>query len=235
VLVVAGVVQVVIYGYLARPGWLGVADKTFWDWLALLLPAYIAAIATYFGATLTRQQSDVQHEVEDQRAREAAVQTYVDQTLSLLANEAPRDSQRGEELRVLLRARTRMVLDRIDPTDKISVVRFLHDADLLLGEQPAVRLAGADLSGAILSGMNLREANLSGANLRKAELNEADLSGAWLSGADLSDANLSSATGITEEQLDQVESLEGATMPNGQKYEDWLKDKKASGKDEKNE
>ena len=24
-------------------------------------------------------------------------------------------------------------------------------------------------------------------------------------------------------------------MPNGQKYEDWLKDKKASGKDEKNE
>jgi hypothetical protein len=26
-----------------------------------------------------------------------------------------------------------------------------------------------------------------------------------------------------------------ATMPNGQKYEDWLKDKKAQGKDEKNE
>jgi hypothetical protein len=29
--------------------------------------------------------------------------------------------------------------------------------------------------------------------------------------------------------------LQGATMPNGQKYEDWLKDKKASGKYEKNE
>ena len=29
--------------------------------------------------------------------------------------------------------------------------------------------------------------------------------------------------------------LKGATMPNGQKYEDWLKDKKAQGKDEKNE
>ena len=33
----------------------------------------------------------------------------------------------------------------------------------------------------------------------------------------------------------QAKSLEGATMPNGQKYEDWLKDKKAGGKDEKNE
>jgi hypothetical protein len=29
--------------------------------------------------------------------------------------------------------------------------------------------------------------------------------------------------------------LEGATMPNGQKYEDWLKDKKVQGKAEKNE
>jgi hypothetical protein len=29
--------------------------------------------------------------------------------------------------------------------------------------------------------------------------------------------------------------LQGATMPNGQKYEEWLKDKKASGMDEKNE
>jgi hypothetical protein len=29
--------------------------------------------------------------------------------------------------------------------------------------------------------------------------------------------------------------LEGATMPNGQKYEEWLKHKKVQGKDEKNE
>jgi hypothetical protein len=29
--------------------------------------------------------------------------------------------------------------------------------------------------------------------------------------------------------------VDDAIMPNGQKYEDWLKDKKAKGKDEKNE
>jgi uncharacterized protein YjbI with pentapeptide repeats len=43
-----------------------------------------------------------------------------------------------------------------------------------------------------------------------------------LSGADLSHAYLKDAT-VKEEQLEQAECLEGATMPNGQKYEDWLK------------
>ncbi len=51
--------------------------------------------------------------------------------------------------------------------------------------------------------------------------------------ADLREANLSGAEGITKEQLDQAESLEGATMPNWQKYEDWLKSK-GSGEDREN-
>jgi len=114
--------------YLSGWKWTGIADRTLWDWLTLVLPAYIAIVGSYFGVTLSRQQ----REVEERRARETAVQTYVDQTLSLLANETPRDSQRSEELRVLLRARTRMVLDRIDATDKTSVVRFLRDAGLIL-------------------------------------------------------------------------------------------------------
>jgi uncharacterized protein YjbI with pentapeptide repeats len=44
-----------------------------------------------------------------------------------------------------------------------------------------------------------------------------------MSGADLSGANLREATGWTEEELRRASSLEGATMPDGQKYEDWLK------------
>jgi hypothetical protein len=50
-----------------------------------------------------------------------------------------------------------------------------------------------------------------------------DLSGADLSGADLSEADLSGAEGFSNEELDQqAASLEGATMPNGQKYDDWV-------------
>jgi hypothetical protein len=235
----------VIGSYIFDWKWTGFADRTLWDWLTLLLPAYIAVIGTYFGTTLTRQQSAIQHQVEERRARETAVQTYADQTLTLLATGASRDSQRSEDLRVLLRARARMVLARIRAPDKTTVVRFLHDAGLILREHPTVHLDGADLSRAILSGMDLREANLSGANLREAELNAvalvgADLSGAKLhdadlSGADLSGANFTDAEGVTNEELElQADSLKGATMPNGQKYEDWLKDREGRGKDVEN-
>ena len=102
---------------------------------------------------------------------------------------------------------------------------LLDNADLM------AHLPNADLSGANLIGADLSEANLSGANVSEANLIGADLSGAVLLNADLSDAvldnaNLSGAEGITNEQLEQqAASLEGAKMPNGQKYEDWLKSK----------
>jgi hypothetical protein len=48
--------------------------------------------------------------------------------------------------------------------------------------------------------------------------------------ANLRSANLSGTEGITNELLgDRAYYLEGATMPNGQKYEDWLKDKESRG------
>jgi hypothetical protein len=45
---------------------------------------------------------------------------------------------------------------------------------------------------------------------------------------------LSDNAWVTEEQLREVESLEGATMPDGRKYEDWLKDKEGSLKTDGN-
>jgi uncharacterized protein YjbI with pentapeptide repeats len=63
-------------------------------------------------------------------------------------------------------------------------------------------------------------------------LREADLHGADLSETDLTFANLTDAEGITNEELDQqASSLEDATMPNGQKYEDWIKEKESRGED----
>ena len=67
-----------------------------------------------------------------------------------------------------------------------------------------------------------------------ADLSNADLSGASLIGANLENANLSGADGITNAELEQqTVSLEGADMPNGQKYEDWLKSElREDGKNE---
>jgi len=82
----------------------------------------------------------------------------------------------------------------------------------------------ADLSDADLSDANLSEADLSYDNLSSANLQGANLTDAVFRGTNLSNANLSNAK-VTSEQLAEAKSLEGATMPNGQKYEDWLKDK----------
>jgi uncharacterized protein YjbI with pentapeptide repeats len=110
---------------------------------------------------------------------------------------------------------------------------ILVDATLSGTELGHATLIKADLTKADLSDAVLAEADLSGAFLDKADLSDAYLGGADLSNADLRHANLRGAEGITNEELDQqAASLEGATMPNGQKYEDWLQSKgrKENGK-----
>jgi len=54
---------------------------------------------------------------------------------------------------------------------------------------------------------------------------ETDLREADLRGADLREADLGHTKGVSNEQLSAARSLEGATMPNGQKYEEWRKDR----------
>lgn len=110
----------------------------------------------------------------------------------------------------------------------------LSQIDLDLANLSGADLSKADLNGADLSLANLRgarlgranlayaelfKANLSNTKLRNADLSHADLSQADLSGADLTQANLSGArlTGavISQQQLDSVASLNGATLPDG--------------------
>jgi hypothetical protein len=120
---------------------------------------------------------------------------------------------------------------------------YLNDTDLVTADLGGAELSDANLSDANLGSANLRGAILNAAYLFGANLSDADLSGAYvsranLSGANLSDANLFGANlegtqEVSDEQLAEAKSLTGATMPNGQKYEDWLKSK-GSGEDEEN-
>jgi hypothetical protein len=111
----------------------------------------------------------------------------------------------------------------------------LREADLI-----GANLEGDNLLGATLIEANLIEAKLRGANLMGANLMGADLSGAFLeeailvlavlNGADLREAYLMGAdlSGVrewTEVQLSTAMSLKRATMPTGQRYEDWIKSK----------
>ena len=122
---------------------------------------------------------------------------------------------------------------------------YLHGANLSEANLFGASLVSANLSEAILSEADLSKVSLSRTDLSEAYLIEADLHdsnlmggdlkgaylrGADLKGADLIEADLSGAEGITNEELEQqAASLEGATMPNGQKYEDWIKSRGEDG------
>jgi Pentapeptide repeats (8 copies) len=82
-------------------------------------------------------------------------------------------------------------------------------------------LREADLREAYLKEADLSTANLTGATLSRAYLRGADLTGVELTGANLREAYLKGVTHITNEELKRkARTLERATMPNSQKYED---------------
>jgi uncharacterized protein YjbI with pentapeptide repeats len=102
----------------------------------------------------------------------------------------------------------------------------LEATDLSGAHLEEANLGGASLAGASLSGAYLRDADLGGADLSGADLTDADgrfESGARMNGADLSGADLSGAdltkTEVTRDQLEKAASLEGATLPDGSRYQ----------------
>jgi len=234
----------IVYGYVAKPEWVGVADKTLWDWAELLIiPLVIASLAFFFNSRMQMHQEhrvqQAQKEREEvavhQARQDAALQEYLRQIVQLASDHKLSDTELGDPLRELVRVLTIMTLEQVDRFHKHTVLRILHEMNLIAGDngQPIVALDNADLREANLQGADLRYAGLRRVDMRKADLRGAELHGADLSDAKLDKADLSGAK-VTEEQLSQC-SLEGATMPNGLKYEDWLKDtEEGDGDDREN-
>jgi uncharacterized protein YjbI with pentapeptide repeats len=187
-----------------------------------------------------------ERELEEQRQREAELQTYFDDMGDMLLNEnSPlAEAFTGDPIRSLARAKTLTILERLDgqPTSKRNVVQFLYESRLIEEPNPKMYLTDADLSeadfseadlseadlrGADLSGFysgaNLHSADLSGANLDNAELanahlSEADLSGANLRSADLRGASLDFAD-LSGAKLDNAD-LSRATLRSAQRVTD---------------
>jgi hypothetical protein len=219
----------------------------------LIVPAAIAGAGLWFNQQLKErelqmadQRAQTDQEIADQRRQDDMLQAYLDEMSQLLSDkDRPLNrSQRGDTLSTLARARTLTVAERLDGIRKGSLVQFLYEARLIIGSHSVIELRGANLNEANLRGADLSktyvvwtklghanlsnadlsEAYLRGADLHGADLRKANLEGADLNGTNLEGADLNLARRITTEQLEQqIKSLEGATMPNGQKYEDWLK------------
>jgi hypothetical protein len=227
-------------------------DKTFWDWLDLLIVPVVLAIGGYL---FTRSESGRTQQIGEQRSQQTALQSYLEQ-ITQLVREGLRDEDPLSPLRLLARGRTLSVFWQLDPMRKRALLQMLHEAGLIGKGTPIIGLSGADLRNAYLRELDLKDADLRGADMKGVNLERANLSGADLRGADLSHASLhcarlgtarmidaltgetvarnqadlrytdlshadmSRATGVTEGQFDMCKSLVGATMPNGQKYED---------------
>ena len=265
----------------------GFRGMTVRNWLELLVvPLVLLGIGLLFQIQqngVEKRRLEAEQHIEEQRAQDEALQTYLEQIgQMLLDKDRPlRQSKEGDEVQLLARARTVTILRRLDSARNRDILQFLREARLVPSNKYEIQehivrldnsnLSKADLRGANLDSFDLHGTDLSGADLRDArlpwsylpyaKLNGADLRGAYLRGdpdqsgdADLSDANLSEAdlsydnlssanlqganltdavlrgtnlsnAKVTGEQLAEAKSLEGATMPDGQKYEDWLKDK----------
>jgi Pentapeptide repeats (8 copies) len=209
---------------------------------------------------IAEKQRDLDRQIADDRRQDDTLQAYLDGMSQLLTHkDRPLHRvQLGDSLSAVARARTLTVLTRLEGNRKGSVVQFLYESGLIQKDRLVLNLRNADLRGAFLSYANLRGAYLTGTNLGRAhlhgthlskadlseaylplaslfyaDLSEADLSGTDLSGANLEGAYLVGALGVTNEQLDQqARFLKGATMPDDQEYEDWLKEKKDRGNGE---
>ena len=191
--------------------------------MAGLLAALLAAVIG-LGGVLYQQR--VASDIADQQRQEIQVQTYFDDIGELLLDtDRPlREAEPGDDVSVLAQAKTLTVLEALDSEHKKSIVQFLYNAQLVRKDAPVVSLRDANLSDANLSGTDLREANLNGAFLEDADLREANLFQADLSFADLREADLSDAilddadlsiAKVTDEQLAEVGTIVGATMPDG--------------------
>src|SRR5918995_470939 len=187
--------------------WTEFGERSGWEWMQLLIiPIVIGVAGLWFNwAQDARQREDAQTraqaqlEAEEERTQEEALQQYNNEMRSLLLEEELLDSQEGDAVRELARARTLGVLDILDSDRKRIVVLFLRETSLISSYADTI----VDLSGANLRDANLREARLVNTSLgvqgfltphdERTDLSGADLSGAILLGANLKGAILKGA------------------------------------------
>ena len=183
-----------IRGITALSRWVcsGIAGKTSWEWLELLIiPLFLATGAFYLESRVERRQESI----ADARAKQATLDNYLGKMQGLLLDKGLREASEDSEVRSVARAVTTTTIKELDADRNALLFRFLREASLVGMPDNVKEVSKAKslslLTGLDLQGVILRNAPLFWASFSYADLSYADLSGANLSYADLSDANLS--------------------------------------------
>ena len=181
--------------------------KSLFDWAdAVATPIIVVVIAGVFGliALGTRKRAQAERDLQDDRAREETLSSYLDHSSELVLDKGLARSEIGSPERAIALALTHAALRRLDGPRKGLLVRFLNDLQLIRSGQTVVPLSLADLTNSNLSKADLRDCDFSGANLSDADLHNADLR----------ECNLGNCV-LTNEQLAKCDQLAGAILPNG--------------------
>jgi uncharacterized protein YjbI with pentapeptide repeats len=182
----------------------GFRGMTVRNWLELLV---VPLVLLGIGLLFQIQQSEVEQRrleaaqhIEEQRAQDEALQTYLEQMgQMLLDKDRPlRQSKEGDEVQLLARARTVTILRRLDSARNRDILQFLREARLVPSnrydiQEHIVRLDNSNLSEANLKGANLDSFSLQGTDLSGADLRDAYLAWSFLHNAKLNGANLRGA------------------------------------------
>ncbi len=181
------------------PEWMGFGGRvdngmmnSLSDWLGLMLVlvVFLGIIYWWRRSTLKIEQATVTATLVHN-----SVESFVDRMMDLMMERGLRESQEGDEIRILARALTSTALRNVDGLGKGYIVEFLHQSSLLNVRDPIVdlselQLTTADLQGYNLVGASLQRTDLRNALLRSANLSTADLRASRLENSDMSQANL---------------------------------------------
>jgi uncharacterized protein YjbI with pentapeptide repeats len=190
------------------PDWTGFQGKKAWDLLELLIVPIVLAV----GATLFSQyQRNTEIQIETERQRESALQSYIDRikdlVLELYTSDIDNTDEKSDEtpevfeaIGNIAAAYTRATLQQLDAKRKGMLIEFLYDTHLIgwaepISDQEYVPLIylgeSADLSGLTVNAPALRGIHLSFTNLSNSKLLGLDLFKAHLTGSNMSNSYFS--------------------------------------------
>jgi ABC-2 type transport system permease protein len=188
---------------------------------------------------LVQQQQQAQIAATEGQRETRLLNDYTSLISSMLAQ----DIQNGKiptMIRTTATARTLRILPQLDSAHKMSLLRYLHERNLIDDDFHVVNLQGADFHGCNLIGIDLSDTdligvnfsnadmlnvkltsstlisvNFNGANLAGADLRDTDLQNVDIRNANLAGADLAGAIGKSIEQFLPARSLAGARLPDG--------------------
>ncbi|MFT3890873.1 MAG: pentapeptide repeat-containing protein [Anaerolineales bacterium] len=184
-----------------QTGTTGLASKTLWDWLELLvIPAVLSGGALLFNwqtrkteVELANKRREYEEQIALDRLYESALQSYIDYMTSLLLEKNLRESQPDTEVSNIARIRTITAMKSINSSRNALLLSFLREGHLIFPFSKIIRLNHSDLSNIDLQGCYLSEMDFDWVNFSRSNLQGTVWSKSFLHNAIFHDANLSNS------------------------------------------